>query len=197
MRTIITAMVLTLCAISAGPASKPTSKPAQKTKYTLMHGAVRFLIPAEWKQTVHSDDDQHTQFQSPDGKCLIVVGVHPEDMGFPSHNESMIEQMKLSVIRGMKKRLQERGVQMLYGPRSETDTDFVLRIHTRYVDDKQTFDEMQTYRADGLDLFNVLTQAKTDNPAEAKSLFEVGDDVALSMILGPADKKQPTSKPTP
>lgn len=197
MRTVIATMVLALGTISAGPASRPTSKPAQKTRYTLMHGAVRFLIPAGWKQTVHNDNDQYSQFESPEGTCVLVVGVHPEDAGFPSRNESVVEQMKTAVIRGMKKRLQERGVQVLYGPRSETDSDFVLRIHTRYVDDKQPFDEMQTYRADGLDLLEVLTQAKTDNPAEAKSLFKVGDDVALGMILGPADKKQPTSKPSP
>jgi hypothetical protein len=197
MRTIIAGMVLSLGAISAGPASAPTSKSAAKTKYTLMHGAVRFLVPAGWKQTVHADKDTDAQFESPDGNCVIVVGVHPEDMGFPSRNESMVEQMKTAVIHGMKNRLQERGVKVLYGPRSETDSDFVLRIHTRYVDGEQTFDEMQTYRSDGLDLFNVLTQAKTDKPAEAKALFQVGDDVALGMILGPADKKQPASKQAP
>jgi hypothetical protein len=48
-----------------------------------------------------------------------------------------------------------------------------------------------------LDLLVVLTQAKTDDPAEAKSLFAVGDDVALGIILGPADKKQPATKAAP
>ena len=197
MRRVIAAMVVMLCYISAGPASKPTSKPASKTRYTLMHGAVRFLVPAAWKRTVQTDDDQHAQFESPDGKCVIVIGVRPEEMGFPSRNESAIEQMKTAVIGAMKKALQARGVQILYGPRSETDSDFVLRVHARYVDNKQTFDEMQTYRADGLDLLVVLTQAKTDDPAEAKSLFAVGDDVALGIILGPADKKQPATKAAP
>jgi hypothetical protein len=163
-----------------------------------MHGAVRFLVPADWKLEVHAEDDHHAQFQSPDEKCRIVVGVQEEEMGFPAQSEQAVEAMKSVVVPGMKKKFEERGVKLLYGPRAEPDEnkDFFLRVHTRYVDGDQTYDEMQTYRSRGLDLLQVLTQVQTDDPQVAKHFDTIGDDVALGIILGPADKKKPTTKPS-
>jgi hypothetical protein len=194
MRRATIAMLVALMCIAAGETSKPSTQPTKKTRYSLVKGGVKFMMPADWKLTSHSDDDHNIQFQSPDGKSVIVVFIQDEPMGFPVHNDQMIEKMKTMIITGMKKNLQERGVKVLYGPRSESDSDFLLRIHTRYVDNDQTCDEMQTYRSAGLEMFQVMTQAKTDKPSEAKACWAVGDDVALGMILSQPDRKKPAAK---
>jgi hypothetical protein len=158
-----------------------------------MHGAVRFMIPGGYTESARNESDQNAQYDSPDGKVKIVVGVSPQEHGFPKDNDNLIGQMKTSLINGMKKTFQQNGEKVLYGPRSESDDRFLVRIHDRVVRNGETFDEVHTYRAAGLDLLMVLTQVKTADPKEAKPLQEIGEDVCLSIILGPADKKKPAT----
>src|SRR4051794_38857515 len=71
--------------LATKPASKPTAKP--KKKFTLMNGAVRFMVPAEWTESNRTDDEKNAQYGSPDGIATIMVGVTPQDFPIPQHNE--------------------------------------------------------------------------------------------------------------
>jgi hypothetical protein len=90
----------------------------------------------------------------------------------------------------MKKQFEERKVKMLYGPRSETDDRFLLRIRDREKEKDETLDQVHLYRAAGLDLLMVTTVVQTDKPEEATAFHTTGEDTCLSMVLGTADKKK-------
>jgi hypothetical protein len=190
-------LVFVIAAIAAGPvtrpATKPTSRPAKKL-YTLMHGGVRFLVLADWTETMRSDNDAKAQYQSPDQKTNVIVAVAQQDYAFPTHNDALIEKMKATIINGMRAKYKENGYEILYGPRSETDDRFLLRIHVRYKHGDDVMDEMHTYSTAGIDMFTVMTQVKTDQPAEAKLGQEKGGDICLSIILGKTDRKRPSNQ---
>jgi hypothetical protein len=175
--------------VFADPATHPTTQPA-KQRFSLMHGAVRYMIPGGYKEAFRDEADRNAQYDSPDGKVKIIVGVTPQEHYFPKDNDAIVDQLKNAVINAIRKKYQERGDKFLYGPRNETDDRFVAHIHDRYVHDGQTYDELHVYRALGLDLLMVMTQVNTADPNEAKPLQEMGQDVSLSIILGPADKKK-------
>jgi hypothetical protein len=113
-------------------------------------------------------------------------------MGFPTHNEKAIENLKTTILNDLRRQLKEKNVEVLYGPRSETDDQFLIRIHTRYKRDDQVIDEVETFRAAGIDILMVLTQVKDADPKVIKQWDKVGEDVCLSLQVGPAQRK-PTS----
>lgn len=194
MRFVPLLALLTL--IAAGPATKPTSRPAAppKQRYTLVNGAVRYMVPAEFHETARGDDDKQSAYESADGKCVLLLIVSPQDMGFPAGNEKAVDNLKTSILNGIRQQLKEKNLEVLYGPRSETDDRFLVRVHVRYKRDDQVLDEVHTYRAAGVDILMVLTQVKDEDPKVIKQWDQVGEDVCLSLVVGPALKKTPTPR---
>jgi hypothetical protein len=185
--------IFLLAAVAASPATRPTTKPASKpakTLHMLMHGGVRYLVPADWTESARSDNDAKAQYQSADGKIIVIVAVAQQDVAFPAHNDALIDKMKTSIINGMRAKYKESGYEILYGPRSETDDRFILRVHVRYKHEDDIMDEMHLYRSAGIDMFEVMTQVKTDQPDVAKQGHEKGEDISLSIILGKVDRKK-------
>lgn len=185
-----------LTLVAAGPATKPTSRPAAppKERHTLMNGSVRYMVPAEFHETARSDDDSQGAYESADGKCVLLLIVSPQDMGFPTGNEKALDNLKTSILNGIRKQLKEKNLEVLYGPRSETDDRFLVRIHVRYKRDDEVLDEVHTYRAAGVDILMVLTQVKDQDPKAIKRWDAVGEDVCLSLVVGPALKKNATPR---
>ena len=186
-----TAIVLLACSTlcAAPPSSKPASQPA-KQKFSLMNGAVRYLVPGGWKERDRSDDGRKAQYQSPDEKATMYVTVLPQEYPIPQHNLAFKEKMKTAILGAMKKKFEDQKTQMIYGPKAETDDRFLLRIADREKGEEGTLDEVHLYRAAGLDLLSVTTTVLAETPAEAKPFHTMGEDTCLSIVLGPADKKK-------
>jgi hypothetical protein len=184
----------------AFPATKPASKPAAKPKqkFTLMKGAVRFMVPADWTETNRTDDERNAQYNSPDGNATIMLGITPEEFPIPKDNARFLSQMKASLLASIKQHLQSNHLEILYGPKSETDDRFLLRIHERIKSGDDTLDQVHLYRAAGLDLLMVTTIVKTENKDEIRAFQTSGEDLCLSIVLGAADKKGTRNeKPAP
>ena len=193
-KTITGLLILTIPSFAVPPASQPsttqTAKSAPKQKFTLMNGAVRFLVPSAWTEQDRSDDGRKAIYRSPDEKATIYVNVLPQDYPIPQRNEGFREKMKASILTAMKKTFAEKKMQMLYGPQSETDDRFLLRIHDREKTDEGILDEVHLYRAAGLDLLSVTTVVHAETADEAKPYHVVGEDTCLGIVLGPAEKKR-------
>ena len=188
-------LTLVLLSFGATPATGPTTRRATKPakqRFSLMHGGVRYVLPPGWTESGRNEDEKNAQYQSPDGKGIILVGVTQQDYAFPKENHKLINTMKASILNGMRAKFKERGDELIYGPQSESDDRFIVRIHVRYKHEGETYDEMHDYRVAGIDMLMVMTQAKTDQVDEAKALQDIGDDVSLSMALGQVDRKKPS-----
>ncbi len=173
--------------VTTKPTSRPAAKPKQAAK--VMNGAVRFMVPADWEEDKRDEADKWVQFKSPDDVSTMLVLVTPQEYPIPTHKVNFIEQMKTIIINGMKKEMQAKGQEILYGPRSETDDRFLLRIHTRSKEGHVVMDSLHVYRAAGLDLLMVSSIVKTDKPAEAAPIHTMAEDTCLSIVLGKADKR--------
>ena len=130
------------------------------------------------------------RFHSPDGDSTLIVTIIPQEYPIPEKNQAFKSQMRDAILKAMREALQQRGVEILYGPKSETDDRFLLRIHERIKDGDATLDDVNLYRATGLVLVNVCTTTKADKPADIKDTHTVGEETCLSVVLGPADKKK-------
>jgi hypothetical protein len=195
------AMLVALAVMMAGPALaappatspvKPStrqSKEPPKQRVSLMNGAVKFMVPEDWTEAERTEDGKNVTYQSPDGLCKMMIGVNPQQYAVPLHNDALREQLKGSIINGMKKYFQDNGVEVLYGPRSETDDRFYIRIHDTVKEGDEVMDEIHLYRPAGLDVLMVTTAVRKEKKDEAKPYHTVGEDTCLSMVLGPADKK--------
>jgi hypothetical protein len=184
-----------LTLVAAAPATKPTSRPvaAPKQRCTMMNGSVMFTVPADFKEAGRSDDEKQAVYESPDGQCRIQLIVSPQEMGFPTHNDRAIDKLKTVILNGIREQLKAQNCELLYGPRSETDDRFLLRIHVRYKHEGEVLDDVHTYRAAGIDIILVLTQVKGENNKDLKHWDAIGEDVCLSLQVGPAVKKKPNT----
>ena len=202
MRRIIAILMLaSVGAFADQPASPPSIKPGStpatkaakappKQKFSLMNGAVKFLVPDGWTESDRSDDEKNAHYHSPDQTATIFVGVVPQEYPLPQHNDAFREKMKTSIITAMATSFKDRGLEVLYGPKSETDDRFFIRLHDRVKEGDATLDEVHLYRAAGLDLLMVTTVVKTDSPDVAKPFHTIGEDTSLGMIVGRAEKKK-------
>jgi hypothetical protein len=189
---------LAVIAAPPSPATKPATRPAAsrpappppKQKFSLMNGAIKFTVPEGWTESNRSDDGKNAQYHSPDDKAVMFVGIQSEQYPVPAHSESFKEMMKNQIITAMKKHQEETNVQALYGPKSETDDRFLLRIHDTIKEGHEVMDQIHLYRAGGLNLLMVTSVVKTDDKEEAKPYHKVGEETCLSMVVGPADKKK-------
>ncbi len=102
-------------------------------------------------------------------------------------------QMKKSLLDNIKQHLENNHIEVLYGPKSETDDRFLLRIHERIKVGDDTLDQVHLYRGAGLDLLMVTTIVKSENKQEIQTLQTAGEDLCLSIVLGAADKKGTTN----
>jgi hypothetical protein len=180
------------------PATKPATRPAAsrpappppKQKFSLMNGAIRYTLPEGWTESSRGDDGKTAQYTSPDEKAVLFVGVQQEQYPVPAHNEAFKENMKNQILNSMKKYQAEKNVEALYGPKSETDDRFLLRIHDTIKEGHEVMDQIHLYRAGGLNILMVTSVVKTDDKDEAKPYHKVGEETCLSMVVGPADKKK-------
>jgi hypothetical protein len=195
MRNMLMAMTLMWATgvMAAPPATKPATlpatKPAPKQLLSLMNGSVKFLLPAGWIEASKAEDGKSGQYNSPDGLTTISFVVIPQEYPVPLKNDNLKEQMKTFVIKGLTAEFQKHDQEILYGPRSETDDRFYLRIHARIKDGDETLDQIHLYRAMGLDLLMYTAVVKTDQKDQAAAGHAVAVDMALSTVFGPADKK--------
>src|SRR5438045_3939972 len=131
-----------------------------------------------------ADDEKNAQYNSPDGTATIMVGVTPQEFPIPQQNEKFLMQMKKSLLDNIKQHLENNHIEVLYGPKSETDDRFLLRIHERIKVGDDTLDQVHLYRGAGLDLLMVTTIVKTENKDEIKAFQTSGEDLCLSIVLG-------------
>ena len=210
MRLAISILICTVTAIvalAAPPATSPTTKPVRpsttraaatkpvaKQRYALVNGAVKFMVPGDWKEKERGGDDMTVTFSSPDDRATLYVHVKPQEYPIPSDNARFREMMKNNIIAAMKQHEESTHVTALYGPKSETDDRFLLRIHDTIREGHVTFDEIHLYRGAGLNLLTVMTAVKTDDKDIAKPYHKVGEDTCLSIVQGPADRKPQQKK---
>jgi hypothetical protein len=188
-------------ALAATPTTSPTTapirpsttqaatKPAPKQRYGLLNGAVKFMLPGDWKEQERAADDKTVKFGSPDGRATLTVHVTPQEYALPQHDERFREMMKNNLIAAMKKQEEATHVTATYGPKSETDDRFLARIHDTIREGHVSFDEIHLYRGAGPNLLSVETAVKTDDRDIAKPYHKVGEDTCLSIVLGQADRK--------
>jgi hypothetical protein len=200
MRVLLSILMCTLAAtlaLAAPPTTSPTTKPTTqattkplpKQRFALVNGAVKFMIPGDWTEKERGGDDMTVTFSSPDGRATMYVHVKPQEYPIPSDNARFREMMKNNIIEAMKKQEEATHVTAIYGPKSETDDRFLLRIHDTIREGHVTFDEVHLYRGAGLNLLTVMTAVKTDDKDVAKPYHKVGEDTCLSIVQGRADRK--------
>jgi hypothetical protein len=177
------------------PATKPAAKPKQR--FTLMNGAIRFMVPMDWTESDRTDDEKNAKYNSPDGNASILVGITPQEFPIPQNNARFLMQMKAQLLAAIKQNLEANHMEALFGPKSETDDRFLLRIHEKIKSGHDTLDQVHLYRAAGLDLLMVTTVVKSENKDEIKAFHTMGEDLCLSMVLGAADKKGTVNEKPP
>jgi len=202
LSVIVACALVTILAHAAPPATQPATrpvrpttaraaatKPAAKQRFALVNGAVKFMVPADWTEKERSSDDMTVTFSSPDGLATLYVHVKPQEYPIPQNNERFREMMKNNIIAAMKKQEEASHVTALYGPKSETDDRFLLRIHDTIREGHVIFDEVHLYRGAGLNLLTVMTAVKSDDKDVAKPYHKVGEETCLSIVQGAADRK--------
>src|SRR5437868_2888202 len=70
------------------------TKPVAKQRYALVNGAVKFMVPGDWKEKERGGDDMTVTFSSPDDRATLYVHVKPQEYPIPSDNARFREMMK-------------------------------------------------------------------------------------------------------
>ena len=193
MRLLLATLLfsLTCTALAAPPATKPATKPAAapKQRFSLMNGAVKFMVPAGWAESQKADDGKSAQYSSPDGVSTISIVVIPQEYPVPLKNDNLKEQMKTFVINGLRRPSSRSAIRRFSTAQGPKPMTAFICIHARIKDGDETLDQLHLYRAAGLDLLMFTMVVKTDNKDEAAIAHTAGEDIALSTVLGVADKK--------
>jgi hypothetical protein len=122
--------------------------------------------------------------------ATMYVGVLPQEFPIPQRNEGFQLKVKKLLMDSLTQHYVESNVEVLYGPKSETDDRFYIRLHDTIKSEDEKLDQVHLYRAAGLDMLMVTTVVKSDKRDVVRPYHTVGEDTCLSMVLGYADKKK-------
>jgi hypothetical protein len=186
-----------LC-VAAGPTTRPTTRPSTqatsapaRVRDGLMNGAVRFLVPAEWKLYDRTEDGKRVFYHPTPEKGEVSLNVIPQPSPVAQNDARVKQQMSQMILGMIKKDLQSRGAQMEYGPKVEPDQDFLLKVHSRYRDKDVLVDVVHLYRGVGSNLVGVRASLQGDvsDEGRAKRVHEAGAMMLLSVTLAKEDPK--------
>jgi hypothetical protein len=107
--------------------------------------------------------------------------------------DSAAPKIAQSLAKGIKDHADKGDFELVTQPKTEPDDRFFLRLHHKFKKGELVGDEIQIIRVIGLDLVTVAATAFTDNPDEAKQVF---DDAAKTLMSVKTAKQAAMSTPT-
>src|SRR4051812_13227281 len=196
-----TAIGFIVCFLGTTLLAQPTTAPATET---LMKGDIVFTIPDGWKFDGKANSGLLAKLSRTDPMAALVVNVNVQTAVLPDSAAPKIAQ---SLAKGIKDHADKGDFELVTQPKTEPDDRFFLRLHHKFKKGELVGDEIQIIRVIGLDLVTVAATAFTDNPDEAKQVF---DDAAKTLMSvktakqaavgtpshGAVSKAKPATRPT-
>lgn len=196
MRWRVAVSVILMFSISLFAQPSTTTAPADGEVIQLDAGRLRLTIPDGWKRVPRDEDDKGMSavFQRIEGPGLMSVSVDTqEDVVVEEHARKMAK----SIGEQIREAAKTNGVTLLYGPKLEPDSRFLLKINTRMdVPERGVVDETHLYRVMGLNLVYLNVTSDTESEDEARKIRESAEQFLadVQMAAGPRPSSFPRTR---
>src|SRR4051812_12320288 len=95
----LTIMMLCSLALAAGPATRPTTRPATtapavRVRDGLINGSVRFLVPADWNLISRADNGLSVVYRTADEVGTLSILITQQQEAIPLHDARVRAQMQ-------------------------------------------------------------------------------------------------------
>lgn len=179
-RSFISASMLLLATSIA--AAQPTTAPAT-VESVLMKGAMRYDVPADWKEAQRADDGNLVSYNLPGGigMCILQIGASDQP-----YTKAMRQPIAAQITKGMEAGLNEYGHEIVKPPAWEPDDNYFLRITSAYRIEgaKLPTIHVALYRSLGLTLASVTTTLTTNDVTLATENLKTAAAVMDSFRAG-------------
>jgi len=178
--SVLTILVFLVTPCLAGPTTAPAT-----VQGMLLKGAIRFDIPATWKEVQRAEEDQLVGYALPDGLGLVMIYVAPTDGPVNQTFETKRRMAKI-ISEGTSNGLKNQGHEVLLAPTLEKDDIYFMRLRCTYKLKGSTVptEQLAVYRPVGLSLASVTVTATTEATEQIDAAFKLGEKVLDSVRPG-------------
>lgn len=177
-------IIMTLILVACSLAGRAQDKSTESADVSLIGGRLHFVPPAAdaWERAENVTGDNAAAYARRDHQGAIAIEVLPPDA-------EMSPEFGPAVIRSLRDAHKKAGQKIVYGPKVEPDSRFVLKVHEKYQAGDKVADELHIYRNVGPRVVMVTVNAWVSDDAAAKLIHKAGEDLAASVKWSPAGKK--------